>query len=1145
MNSATIKYAWFLPTVVVLVAWSGCRRVVSPMRVTVQERPSQVSSAPARRASFVRLCAGQTGWLPQAPVIKVTATDGVTVVSWLARTGHPLRLLLPKPVALPGGFRHLDLHACVVGQGYTPSVGCTFLVGNADGRLHTRKTSSISMSWERHSTYAYQKKPPVSLLGLQLTPRADGLIQVVLGPVKAQMVRRGAIGDYWGVLPSRWSPRFQAYFAYGAEPFIYADYLVHESGSYTVVLTAQKQWQGATVWQTRVGFTFRSGPEAPSEKGPVINLSPGNYWITAHVFNGSGQYLSREEFQVDILRRNQVLPSLGGAVGKPLALEVGTQEPSNVFPYGVEPRFRVFLPSAASYPLTLRYQIRGFYGKTVLHEPEVKVTHPGVVWWQPEGMKLENGQVYQIHAECLHGSVTVDTAQALFGLSNAPHRTVVSGPQPPKRPPVAGPSREQLAVDAYWEPYSYGGRPYSFKSFQRLVALAKANHCSEVRIDLNWPTLEPLPGVFRFHSIDRMVKTIEAAGLNVAFEVYGFYQVPPWVRSFDSMADSQGDIHNLWYAGGVHRVPSPSDPRFLAALSQLWRALAARYGHDPDVSGYAFLGLFADHFYFDRQPGTTVDYSAAAERSFRWFLHHHRGYSLAKLAKRYHARYRTWSEVNLPQPSAAVGAWPRIPRRWSDFLAFRRWTFQRYVHAVVRAIRSGDSLGYIHLYQLGEVPMGSVVDYLAAHGGALDDGGDEQESGVASASPLLYLRNLGDFSESVAQMPQSRYTIYMLFTKLYYSGAGGNFRWLWNMSGGRNAANKAHWLEIMRYFGRRWQPVLNRMYAARAPELDLAVLSPISGNPAEQYLGSYLKSQAWPSVWLGGLLLQDHQFPYWVGRWNHPTSALRGAKLAFVAGNMIVQPSSHYWDSVAAWVRRGGKLVLMSPASGRWALNHRREDFYLLGKMGLGLERTNKRLHDQKVLTNGQTPFSGGQVVPLANIGLNGKPGFQELKPVGHYKTLASFSDGSPAIIRFNFGKGEVVLFLQTVDCFTLRNLVDPNHGIVAALCRWGGVKRFFDSNQPNFRLCLLRDGKSIFLLVHHYQPPSWFTHPDIRVLSGMVQVKGLAPQTRYIVRELTHPNVRPLSMSGRRLGAEGFQVEKMAVGETRVYEITAMVSGK
>jgi hypothetical protein len=1075
----------------------------------------------------------------------MTANDGVTVVSWLGRTGHPLRLLLPKPVALPGGFRRLDVHACVLGQGYTPSVGCTFLVGNADGLLHTRKTSSISMSWERHSTYAYQKKPPVSLLGLQLTPRATGPLQVMLGPVEAQMVRRGAIGDYWGVLPSRQPPQLQAYFGYGVGPFIYADYLVHESGAYTVILTAQKQWQGATVWQTRVGLTFRSGPEAPSEKGPAINLPPGNYWVTAHVFNGSGQYLSREEFQVDILRRNQALPPLGGAVGKPLALEVGTQEPSNVFPYGVEPRFRVSPPSAASYPLTLRYQIRGFYGKTVLHEAEVKVTHPGVVWWQPEGMKLENGEVYQIQAECLHGNVTVDTAQALFGLSNAPRRTVVSGPQPPKRPPVAGPSREQLAVEAYWEPFYYGGRHYSFKSFQRLVALAKANHCSGVRLDLDWPMLEPLPGVFRFHTVDRMVRTIEAAGLNVSFMVYGFYQVPAWVRSFDSMADSQGDIHNLWYAGGVNRVPSPSDPRFLAALGQFWRAIVTRYGRDPDVSGYTFLGLFADSFYFDRQPGTAVDYSAAAEWSFREFLRHHRGYSLARLAKRYHARYRTWSEVKLPQPSVAVGAWPRISARWADFMAFRRWTLHRYVRTVVRAIRSGDKIGYIHLYVLGESPMGSVVDYLAAHGGAIDDGGDEQEDCIPQASPLFYLRHIGDFTESVAQMPRSRYTIWMLFTKLFYSGAGGNFRWEWNMSSARNATVRDGWLGVMRYFRERWKPVLDRMYAARAPKLDLAVLGQIYGNAAARYLGSYWKSQAWQCGWLGDLLLQDHQFPYWVGRWNHPASALRGAKLAFVESDMIVQPSSHYWDSVAAWVRRGGKLVLMSPTSGRWALNHRREDFYLLGKMGLGLARTNKRLHDQQVLTNGQAPFSGGQVVPLANVGLNGKPGFQELKPVGHYKTLASFSDGSPAIIRFKFGKGAVVLFLQTADCLKLLNLADPSHGIMAALCRWGGVKRFFDSNQPNFRLCLLRHGTRIFLLVHHYKPPFWFEHKDLRALSGMVQVKDLAPQVRYTVAALTNPNIRPLSMSGRRLGAEGFQAEKIAVGETRVYEITSSASGK
>ncbi len=1103
----------------------------------------------AASAPIVSLCGPGAAWSAAAPGVDLLAGGGVVRVSWNARAGQLVKLLLPRPLALPKTIRRLDVYACNTSVRYAPPVGCAFLLRDGQGRPFTCGAPPISTSWQRHSASMFGKAAPATLLGVALRPAANGPLQLALGGIEAQVAPRRAIRDYWGVLPQRTTPRVQPYFEYGGEPFLYADYLADRPGAYSVILAVRRQWQGPTVWQRRSKFKVAARPAPETQTGPKLNLPPGNYWLTAHVFDASGRFLYCRAFQADVVRRGAKLPPLVRPVREPMALEVRTDEPENVFPPGARVQVKVLAPAAAAYPLTLQFRLWDFYGRRLLQRANRVVTACGVVRWRPESSMLKAGNVYQIRVRCLRAGRVLDTARAMLGLANAAPRGVPSALRPPKRTPVAGPSRETMAVTAYWEPYNYGGSHWPFRDFERLVALARRNHCREVRIDLNWPTLEPLPGVFRFGGPDRMVKAVEAAGLNAAFEIYGFYNVPEWVRSFHCMADSEDDIHNLWgHNGGVSRVPSPSSPRFLAALGRLWRAVAGHYANAPAVVGYTFLGTFADHFYFDSQPGTMVDYSPAARRGFRRFLQAVKGYSLARLGRRYHAKFRSWRQVRLPRPNSAPRGKPDFRPRWLDFLAFRRWAFRHYVHTVVRAIRSADKRAWIHLYYLGQAPMDSVLDYLQSHGGALDDGGDEQESSVVQASPTFYLRHMQDLTESVQQMPTSRYSVYMLFTKLYYSGRGGDFRWLWNMTAARNAAQRARWLAVMNYFARRWRPVLNRLFAARCPQLDLAVLAPVmADNLSRRYLHSYWATQQWPSGWLDDVLLQGHQFPYWVGPWDHPTKALRGARLALVRGDMSIG-SSHYWSAVATWARRGGKLVLLSPDAGRWALNQPRRDFYLLGRLGLQLRSTGRRLHDHDVFTNGQGPFARGRAVPLSTRGLDGRPGFEELRPTGRpYRTLATFSDGCPAVVSFHCGQGQVVVFLQTVDCFKLFDPVPaqraaPGRNVIDDLCRWAKVRRFFASNQPAFRLSWLNEGRRHFLLVHRYQPPSWYlpNHLEPPLLAGAVKVYTLASASTYVVTDLLQPHVPSLVATGQALGTKGLVVTGMTPGETRIYEISA-----
>ncbi|MBT1172636.1 beta-galactosidase [Bifidobacterium sp. MA2] len=131
---------------------------------------------------------------------------------------------------------------------------------------------------------------------------------------------------------------------------------------------------------------------------------------------------------------------------------------------------------------------------------------------------------------------------------------------------------------AYYDEYM----PYD--RLDKDVAMLKAAHMNTVRIaESTWATLEPHPGEFDFHHIDRVIDAMEAAGINVIIGT-PTYAVPAWlVREHPEILVRQ---HAGVRRYGPRQIMDIANPDFREAAERVIRALIAHVAGRKAVIGY-------------------------------------------------------------------------------------------------------------------------------------------------------------------------------------------------------------------------------------------------------------------------------------------------------------------------------------------------------------------------------------------------------------------------------------------------------------------------------------------------------------------------------------------------------------------------------
>lgn len=131
---------------------------------------------------------------------------------------------------------------------------------------------------------------------------------------------------------------------------------------------------------------------------------------------------------------------------------------------------------------------------------------------------------------------------------------------------------------AYYDEYM----PYD--RLDKDVAMLKAAHMNTVRIaESTWATLEPHPGEFDFHHIDRVIDAMEAAGINVIVGT-PTYAVPAWLtHAHPEILVRQHDGQRRY---GPRQLTDIVNPDFRDAAERVIRALIAHVAGRKAVIGY-------------------------------------------------------------------------------------------------------------------------------------------------------------------------------------------------------------------------------------------------------------------------------------------------------------------------------------------------------------------------------------------------------------------------------------------------------------------------------------------------------------------------------------------------------------------------------
>jgi beta-galactosidase len=140
------------------------------------------------------------------------------------------------------------------------------------------------------------------------------------------------------------------------------------------------------------------------------------------------------------------------------------------------------------------------------------------------------------------------------------------------------PAKQILYGAAYYEEYA----PYD--RLDADIAMMKAAHINVVRIgESTWGTMEPAPGVFDFSHIDRVLRAMEKAGINVIVGT-PTYAIPTW------LARQHPDVLVSTSKGkapyGPRQNMDITHPEFLAAAERTIRAMITHVKDSPAVIGY-------------------------------------------------------------------------------------------------------------------------------------------------------------------------------------------------------------------------------------------------------------------------------------------------------------------------------------------------------------------------------------------------------------------------------------------------------------------------------------------------------------------------------------------------------------------------------
>jgi hypothetical protein len=663
---------------------------------------------------------------------------GVYTVNW-NRNSTVLDYYLPSPITLPKDSDRLSMifkadfrGRCDLRFLVSDIKGGLWAVGTrmSDGGSRLRKSNGYeyleTYSWDTSEvgrrdpwvmTSLNQKfneytplTPPLKLVGfrLALEDKENRPANVSLRGIRN--LNKGAKPDpYWILSPENvWNIRegnpHARYGRFGWAPenpgtYLKAADLRLPSGKYKFSweLLDGNDWK---VMASRSGeLTVDSGSDTSLGLDLPL-LLPGSYRLYLFLNKEGKKEKISEFFMHYVIVRNGLGESwLNGLDSK--LLKIKSSNGSNIFKPGE--KASVTIEASTPEKITLSYRLESTDGK-VLAEKKSDGKSASI---DLEPFKSGN-TVLWLKAELKKDGRTIDISRRILGFT-AEQAKKTAETKGSKLDSLNGKLRRAKGDwKEGWTPVATKSEEY-LKHFDKWLDEAKEIGYNIVELSAPAYDLNPLPGVYQFHYLDKLVAAAKKRGLKVMLRVHPNQgQVQDWVPR-KLMEDQRGFANGLWGGGSIY-LYSPAAPEFKKSSTTYLEALGRHYCNDPEVLGVTLEGLFFDHDMID-QPwlGLYVDYSESMRQYFIEYLQKRYDNDLIKLGKAYGKQFNSWEQVEIPKPDFRFDSEGRLEPRsdavWHDWIACKVQSMREFYLNNIKAFRQGDPGSYVGIYHTSSIDM--------------------------------------------------------------------------------------------------------------------------------------------------------------------------------------------------------------------------------------------------------------------------------------------------------------------------------------------------------------------------------------------------------------------------------------------------------
>lgn len=1098
----------------------------------------------------------QVDWKLLNPQTASLSSDGDGLSIKIAPgVSQPITIYPGTPLIMPASAKRLSLLAdpAVMGWGapWRPAAPPVRVqLRDARGDIYNyilSQGSYTNLGWGKIATeelalppsYSLlgKKKPksPFTLLSLEITPGWRGLQNVHLQGMAADEEARPVTDRPWQIVLLA-DPDDQvsgcelrsvdigySNYDWHGSPAIDRDALVDAPGAYCVGVRVRGALHGPIVSEFRKNIVVGADLQPQRQILPLSIPRPGSYFVEARIWNQDGSLRDVKHFFVIAphASSSQPVDQNGGGF-----ISLRSDSPEGVFAPGQVPSFKIEVKIGAISGEKRLHITLTDYGFHPLNQQDISLPSSGQATWTG-AIQLPASATGACRAtvELLADGKTIDRDCIMLG------RQILQAASPDKipTPPHADFSRFRGVTSSSFLVSEVS--PPGLEILDRIdrgmdQAIRIGN--SVVEIQIPWKDLEPLPGLYQFGFLDKIMAKAQAKGIKVVFIPWVLSgQLPNWI--LPHVACYENGLSSL--IEGSQYFSSPSDPVIQKAIHGLWQAIASRYAAHPALAGYLIVGPSCDLGYWTNGMTHDTDFSVSSLPAFRDYIRTELGYSLPDAAKRYGQMLASWDDLLPPQMN-----WDTeydFRPLWIDWRRYEQSELYGWMETIYQAIRQYDPSHAVYQYQT--VSWGSEETYYplfkkyqigATTGGNVD----------FAFMSLYHLWGFPSRGGEAIQDVQKWDEYQSLLNMLAYGADGAYYEVQWHNAfpeqwdiDPNGAKNLADWSSspggggwIKRAHDLNFAPEFAKLSGILKEMKDVQPLPAEAGSlyswTNNLYKARWLNPYSFTGTAERTWTRIEHRMPIWVSD-RTPLDLYRHQKL-LLADSDIQAMTQSTAENLRAYVDSGGCLVTFA-TTGMYTVETGQPDFGFLSGFGFKNVRPLKDKEGASVAV--ATGILAGQTLVFNSL-------YSASLPSGA-ETIAALPDGTPCAVRLRTHTGELILFLGDLDW-------NRSSKVLGALCTYKEIPTWCDANDSRLVVSSLRSGNARYTMVHYVidnygQPILNFVGKN--PISAKIKIFGLT-QPRYDVREL-YDN-RELGVFSKEQLEQGVGMEILS-GELKIIKCT------